>query len=734
MKKLVQEITHFLNGQYFADGLRITLGCIVPIVVCALLGVFQTGTLISLGALLIGLSDTPGAPAHRRYGMFACLGITVFTYIMVYLTDGSILLTAIMIAALCFLNSMLAVFNSRAANIGLMGILMLLIHIDATESFIQFATHLLYFIIGAAWYIIISLSFTQVRPYRLAQQELAETIRKVAEYLRIKANFYDIKIDNDANYLKLIDQQIQVHEHQENVRDHLFQSKRSIKDTTKTGRYLTLIFSDIVDLFEQSMATHYDYNAVSEKFGHTGILNSFKFTILKVTNELDHLAYQLNANKIPKPLYSFSNDIDSLVQAIDKIEKEHQYNTIALKKVVINIKNIVAQLDRIYSFSLLSAKDIKKEDIENAEKFVNKVNLDWSQFEENLNLKSTIFRHAIRMSIVMTFGYLLTKLLGFGQFNSYWVMLTIMVILKPGFGLTKERNVQRLIGTIVGGIIGTIILITIKDETTRFILLVFFFLTAYSLFRINYIIAVMFMTPYVLILLSFNGMNTLEMAQSRIIDTFLGGMLAFVSSYIILPNWESTQVKGTMRKLLIANYNYIAQIIKIISGEKPTITEYKLARKEVYIATANMGSTFQRMLTEPKWKQKNTKELNRFVIFNHILSSYSATLTRRVWEADSSELNNEHLRLVKKTLNSLEQLIVNLEDEREELPFFAIKYTLPKDTSDNSDSEESKLITEQLQFLNKISSDLQKSVMQIIDVEEKSKLAALENEPKNSGI
>ncbi|SUJ04575.1 Inner membrane protein yccS [Sphingobacterium spiritivorum] len=731
MKKIIQEITNFFNGQYFADGVRITIGCIVPIFVCAALGDFRTGTLISLGALLVGLSDTPGAPAHRRFGMFACLGITVFTYIVTYLSAGSLILTTIVIASLCFLYAMLAVFNSRAANIGSMGILMLLIHIDVSESFTDFAFHLLYFIIGALWYIIISLSLTQVRPYRLAQQELSETIRKVADYIRIKANFYDVKIDNDSNYLKLIEQQILVHEHQENVRDHLFQSKRSIKDTTKTGRYLTLVFSDIVDLFEQSMATHYDYNAVSEKFGHTGILNEFKFTILKVTNELDHLAYQLNANKIPKPLYNFRTDVDHLMESIDKIEKEYQYNTIALKKVVINIKNIVSHLERIYSFGYAIPKEITNSDIEDADKFVNKVNLDFRQFEENLTLKSTIFRHALRMSIVMTFGYVLTHMLGFGQFNSYWVMLTIMVILKPGFGLTKERNVQRLIGTVVGGIIGTIILITIKDDTTRFVLLVFFFLTAYSLFRVNYIIAVMFMTPYVLIMLSFNGMNTMEMAQNRIIDTFLGGMLAFVSSYVIFPNWESTQVRGNMRKLIIANYNYISQIISIISGQKPTITEYKLARKQVYIATANMGSTFQRMLTEPKRKQKNTKEVNRFVIFNHILSSYSATLTRRVWEADASELNNEHLKLVKKALSSLENVIVMLTDETDTDTFYPVKYNVPKEEEEGVVSEESKLITEQLQFLNKICSDLQKSVIHIIDVEEKAKLDLQQEAVKN---
>ncbi|VTQ03461.1 FUSC family protein [Sphingobacterium daejeonense] len=55
--------------------------------------------------------------------------------------------------------------------------------------------------------------------------------------------------------------------------------------------------------------------------------------------------------------------------------------------------------------------------------------------------------------------------------------------------------------------------------------------------------AVMFMTPYVLIMLSFSGLNTFEVAKERIFDTFLGGMIAFLSSYIIFPNWESFQIK-----------------------------------------------------------------------------------------------------------------------------------------------------------------------------------------------
>lgn len=339
--KQTQEIKSFFYSQYFADGIRITIGCIIPVIIFAAMGQFINGTFVSLGALLVGLSDTPGAPSHRRTGMYFAGILTIITFILTVSVNSNIYLLTILIAALCFIFAMFAVFNARAANVGLMCMLMMLIHVDTPFTLYSALTYLFYYTIGCLWYIIISLSITQIRPYRLTQQELAESIRHVADYLRLKANFYDINVDNDKNYLKLIEKQVEVNDHQENVRNLLFQSKRSIKDTTKTGRYLTFVFNDIIDLFEQSMATHYDYNAVSEKFGHTGILNEFKHIILKLTNELDHIAYQLNANRIPTPMYNFDQEINLMHKRIDQVEKDFQYNTIALRKILINVRDII---------------------------------------------------------------------------------------------------------------------------------------------------------------------------------------------------------------------------------------------------------------------------------------------------------------------------------------------------------------------------------------------------------
>ncbi|VTQ03453.1 FUSC family membrane protein [Sphingobacterium daejeonense] len=269
MKK-TRELSNFFYSQYFADGLRITIGCIVPILICATLGKFLLGTYISLGALLVGLSDTPGAPSHRRTGMIACLIVCILTQFITFLANGNIWIMSLVIGSLCFIYSMFAVFNARAATVGSMGILIMLIYVDDINSFQEEVMLLLYFTIGAVWYMLISFSLTQARPYRLAQQELSETVRHVGDFIRLRANFYDPKINIDDNYSKLIDKQIEVHEHQENVRDLLFQSKRSIKDTTKVGRYLTLTFNDIVDLFEQAMTTHYDYELIRKNMETLG--------------------------------------------------------------------------------------------------------------------------------------------------------------------------------------------------------------------------------------------------------------------------------------------------------------------------------------------------------------------------------------------------------------------------------------------------------------------------------
>lgn len=214
------------------------------------------------------------------------------------------------------------------------------------------------------------------------------------------------------------------------------------------------------------------------------------------------------------------------------------------------------------------------------------------------------------------------------------------------------------------------------------------------------------MTPYLLILFAFLGIDTMEVAQERVIDTLIGGFLAFTSSYVILPSWEGSQVKNYMRNLLIANYNYLVELLEISLGKEENITEYKLIRKEVYVNTANLASAFQRMITEPKSTQKNSKEVHSFIVFNHLLSSYTANLFTTV-EKTNKDISGEPIKILRQLIIHLSQIIQQLQDPTSKDVFDERRIQIPDAAlEDKSDSQEKKLIIEQLLYLKKTLKDI----------------------------
>lgn len=713
-------IQTFLYSKYFADGIRISVGMITPSVIFSYLGDLHIGVTISTGAMVMALSDTHGPISHRRNGMFVCAAVALMSAMLTNLVDHYPPLLGVTIVGLSFLFAMLAVFGDRAATIGAMGTLIMVLNIDDTVSGgLETLEYAGYLMLGCAWYMLLSLSVTQVRPYRLAQQELAESIQHIAEYIRIKASFYANDVDIEKNYLALIDQQILAHEHKELVREMLFRSKKSVKDTTQIGRLLLLVFTDMVDLFEQGMASHYDYESIRKKYEKTGVLRVFNLTIKRLANEVDNIGYHLNSNRKPKPLYQFQQDLERIRTVIEKIEQEGNLSTLPLKRIFVNIRGITKRIDNVYAYFNLATSDTPYLDASDYNRFVSKQDIDLKSFRNNLTFQSNTFSHSLRLAVVMGLGYLCSLYLTTGE-HSYWILLTIMVILKPGYGMTKQRNFQRLAGTIIGGISGILILILVQHEIVLFVFLLLFMIATYSFIRINYIVAVMFMTPFVLILFSFMGVNTMMVAQERIVDTIIGSVLAFASSYVIFPTWESTQVHDNMRKLLIANYNYLGQALRVMAGESIPVLEYKLARKDVYVTSANMGASFQRMITEPKSKRRHASDINRFVVFNHILSSYSVALITAVADADPTSISEEHIRKTRNILYQLAQSVRTLPADGSEPPFIELSLRPNRDHSAETDTEDSAAVSDQLNFLVRIASDIHKVVQRMTDTSSSS--------------
>jgi uncharacterized membrane protein YccC len=267
-----------------------------------------------------------------------------------------------------------------------------------------------------------------------------------------------------------------------------------------------------------------------------------------------------------------------------------------------------------------------------------------------------------------------------------------------------------LIGTIIGGAVGVLILILVSNTTLLFILMVIFMISTYSFLRTNYLAMVLSVTPFVLILFNFLGLGFIEVAKERILDTVIGCTIAIPVSYFLLPTWESEQLRKHIKNVLEANSQYLSKIILALSGNDINLLEYKLARKEVYVHTANLTALFQRMLSEPKNKQKNSEHVHEFVVLNHILFSHIANLGTTL----ELKEKKQHSRLIR---SATHRVYIKINETISIIDPGYIPVTLPHLKKENELeilSQEDHLLKEQLDYLLKISEDLKKITGQIV--------------------
>jgi uncharacterized membrane protein (TIGR01666 family) len=717
-----REIKSFFYSQYFSDGLRMSAGILLPSLLMMQLGNFNLGLTLSLGALCICVIDSPGPVSHKRNGMAvgnACLFvvalITGFARLNVYTLGLEITLFS-------FLFSMFNVYGNRAASVGTSSVLIMIFMLDKDVPPAELPLFCATILAGGIWYMIFSLVFFGIRPYRAAQQTLGENVADIARFLRIKADFYLPGVDIDENYRKLVLQQIHVSNHQDAVREILFKSRVLVRESTGASRILVLTFIDLVDMFEQIMATHYDYNQIRERFEKTGILREIADFLHLVADDLDNIGFAVLANTRPEKLSNLEQRLEQLKLRIDEIgQDDKETSNLVLKKILVNLRDVSKIISNIYKYYHSKASEGLIENADGTEveysKFVTHQDYAPHIFADNISFNSATFKHSLRVALVCLVGYITSKYFSLGG-HSYWVLLTIIVILKPGFSLSKQRNYQRLIGTIAGGVIGIIILTFIPNTTTQFILLVVFMVGTYSFLRLNYVVSVILMTPYVLILFKFLGLGLRNIFEERVVDTLIGSGIAFIASYLIFPTWEFEQVQENLKAVITADINYLKKVSESIAGKAVSVTEYKLARKDVYVNSANLSATFERMTSEPKSKQRNIKDIHKFVVLNHILTSYTATIASALIKMGVQKPHADTLKLVKRSIAVLKDTNTKLKGEVIEAPASkpeAVKIDMPKPEAEKVPlTADDILMKEQLDFIHKIAVDLAKVTENIL--------------------
>lgn len=626
----------FVTSQYIYAAVRISLAVVIPSVVMAYFGVLKEFFLFPLGTLLLGITDQPGPFIRRRNALILALLCFIIVSVVASFAKGLPLLVFLELLIFGFTFSMISIYGQRLSSVGGLTLIVLAIFIDGHLTGNNTAKSLIIFILGSAWFLLIFLIVTRLQPYKLASQQIGENYILLGEYLELRAKLYIPEPNYSQIFQQIISHQIKIKNLQEDTRETMFRTREIIRESTSTSRLLMLFFLNSLDLHEKLMTSESDYKKLHAIKSNKEILSKINFYLLEISKEISNIGIDLQSGKKSYPLQDFEKSLNLLFEDYylyrDKyLTSENLENFMLLRQILDRISELTLELKSIYKLfsqdlalakSLSSGLDLRK--------FLNpeeKINL--KVFRNNLSLKSMQFRHAIRVTLALIVGYGLTRFSFFPVGHAYWVLISIIAIIRPNYSITKHRNYLRLSGTIAGALIAYFLLWQIENNGVLLMFLLVSMILAFTFLKSKYFWAVCFITIYVF--LSFNFLkpgNINTIFKDRIFDNLVGGAVVFLVTYFILPVWEHTQNKDLMKEALKNNLAYFETVMENFQNSTAIVNvqNYKIRRKAALVALANLSDNFQRMLSDPKNQQKKLEMVQQFVTTCHLFTAYTASL------------------------------------------------------------------------------------------------------------
>ena len=251
-------------------------------------------------------------------------------------------------------------------------------------------------------------------------------------------------------------------------------------------------------------------------------------------------------------------------------------------------------IDNIYNNLLQESQLVPRRNSQ----FITTQNYSWNTIKINLNTESVIFRHSIRLTLAFLLSFLIGQALDPTYTN--WIIVTTMVILRPNYGLTKNRAKSRMAGTILGMVFTLALVYFVKNNVVYGTTAALSLLIGFSFINKNYKIASAGITISILLLYVLNENDSIEIILNRGLYTFVGVLISLFAMYFIWPVWEKENIKDAIRKALIANLNYLKAVNNLYRTKQEADTAYRLIRKDAFIKNGNLNGAFQRLQEEPK--------------------------------------------------------------------------------------------------------------------------------------
>jgi uncharacterized membrane protein YccC len=213
-----------------------------------------------------------------------------------------------------------------------------------------------------------------------------------------------------------------------------------------------------------------------------------------------------------------------------------------------------------------------------------------------LSWDSVVLRFALRLAVITAVAVALTAALDLKR--GYWVTLTAGLVLQPYTGATSVRALQRVLGTVAGGVLTAGLAALFHDPRAIFALVFVFAILSVALLPLSYAVFSIFLTPSFVLMAEVNT-GDWHLAGLRIVNTVLGGVLALAGSRLFWPSREADRLPVYLAQAVRALRAYLARVIERFGDRSEDAGRaLRATRRQVGLAILNADESFQRALGE----------------------------------------------------------------------------------------------------------------------------------------
>jgi uncharacterized membrane protein YccC len=603
-------LLRLLVGQHIINGLSVGLGVVAVALVSSAIFGFAAGQPATLGAISASISDLPAPWREKAKTLGFGFALALLSTVSIQLALPWPIVTLVMIGVISFVGGLVTGLGRWAVAVGMQAVIPMVFILGFPREPFPAAVRIeLLLAAGGVAYIVFALLATVFTDSSARRMVASESIREFSIYLRAVAGIFDPDQDLAAAYGATIRQQSALSEQLQSARALL------LERPGKKGERMRLAASIgiLLDALDALVAAQCDVELIRQTPAAGAVLARIRDALQVGSLDLEHLSLELLTTGHPTLPPDHQLAIDALkreaalVQGDEAMEgKPGAALGVATWRLVLSLSN-VRRLEQALSDDETAQAAIGDVDLA---AFVPKRRYGPGALAPHLSLDSPVLRFAARLALAMMAGAVIAQSLGDDRHGN-WVLLTIAVVMRAGYGLTRQRRDDRVIGTLIGCVVaaGSVAylpagaLVAVQGLAVA---------VTHSFARLNYRLASSGASVTALVSLHLVQPWVSAPILVRLADTLIGAAIAHLFNYF-WPRWESSEAPRLVSRLQAQLAAFAAAALRADVSDH----DYRLARKNVIEAIAALSDSAGRMSIEPMAARKGLDEMASLLVSSY---------------------------------------------------------------------------------------------------------------------